>query len=116
MDAPLAQLDRASVYGTEGYWFESSGVYLPVSRRSKPPSFSELWEAFFVWYQRFTLSSPFCGFLPSVSKRFQVRWGSVEESIVRREYKITDGRIQIGGRRSKQLIADYVLVLCDFSC
>ena len=25
--APLAQLDRASVYGTEGYWFESSGVY-----------------------------------------------------------------------------------------
>ena len=43
-------------------------------------------------------------------------WGSVEESIVRREYKITDGRIQIGGRRSKQLIADYVLVLCDFSC
>ena len=26
-NAPLAQLDRASVYGTEGYWFESSGVY-----------------------------------------------------------------------------------------
>jgi hypothetical protein len=26
--APLAQLDRASVYGTEGYWFESSRVYL----------------------------------------------------------------------------------------
>ena len=25
--APLAQLDRASVYGTEGYWFESSRVY-----------------------------------------------------------------------------------------
>jgi hypothetical protein len=25
--APLAQLDRASVYGTEGYWFEPSGVY-----------------------------------------------------------------------------------------
>jgi hypothetical protein len=24
--APLAQLDRASVYGTEGYWFEPSGV------------------------------------------------------------------------------------------
>ena len=24
--APLAQLDRASVYGTEGYWFESSRV------------------------------------------------------------------------------------------
>ena len=27
--APLAQLDRASVYGTEGCWFESSGVYFP---------------------------------------------------------------------------------------
>ena len=26
LQAPLAQLDRASVYGTEGYWFESSGV------------------------------------------------------------------------------------------
>ena len=25
--APVAQLDRASVYGTEGYWFESSRVY-----------------------------------------------------------------------------------------
>ena len=69
---PLGRIVRPA-YGTEGYWFESSGVYLPVSRRSKPPSFSELWEAFFVWYQRFTLSSPFCGFLPSVSKRFQVR-------------------------------------------
>lgn len=37
-------------------------------------------------------------------------WGSVEDSLVRREFKITDGRIQIGGRRSKQLIADYVLI------
>jgi hypothetical protein len=27
--APVAQLDRASVYGTEGYWFESSRVYWP---------------------------------------------------------------------------------------
>ena len=27
LSAPLAQLDRASVYGTEGYWFEPSGVY-----------------------------------------------------------------------------------------
>jgi hypothetical protein len=26
--APVAQLDRASVYGTEGCWFESSQVYL----------------------------------------------------------------------------------------
>ena len=25
--APLAQLDRASVYGTEGFWFEPRGVY-----------------------------------------------------------------------------------------
>lgn len=37
-------------------------------------------------------------------------WGSVEDSIVRREFQITDGRIQIGGRRSKQLIADYILI------
>ncbi len=37
-------------------------------------------------------------------------WGSVEDSFVRREYKITDGRIQLGGRRSKRMIADYVLV------
>ncbi len=37
-------------------------------------------------------------------------WGSVEDTVVRREFKITDGRIQIGGRRSKQLIADYVLI------
>ena len=29
--APVAQLDRASVYGTEGYWFESSRVYSKVS-------------------------------------------------------------------------------------
>jgi hypothetical protein len=26
--APVAQLDRASVYGTEGCWFESSRVYI----------------------------------------------------------------------------------------
>lgn len=25
--APVAQLDRASVYGTEGCWFESSQAY-----------------------------------------------------------------------------------------
>ena len=29
--APLAQLDRASVYGTEGYRFESCGVYFLVA-------------------------------------------------------------------------------------
>ena len=31
--APLAQLDRASVYGTEGCWFEPSGVYFFGVRR-----------------------------------------------------------------------------------
>ena len=36
-------------------------------------------------------------------------WGIVEDSRIRRE-QITDGRIQIGGRRGKKLIADYVLV------
>lgn len=37
-------------------------------------------------------------------------WNIVEDSLVRRELPITDGRIQIGGRRGKQLIADYVLI------
>ena len=37
-------------------------------------------------------------------------WGVIEGSKVLREYNITQGRIQIGGRRSKKLIADYVLV------
>ncbi|QDU13601.1 Type-1 restriction enzyme R protein [Gimesia maris] len=37
-------------------------------------------------------------------------WNSVEDALVRRELPITDGRIQIGGRRGKQLIADYVLI------
>lgn len=37
-------------------------------------------------------------------------WNSVEDALVRREFPITDGRIQIGGRRGKQLIADYVLI------
>ncbi|MDB4786766.1 DEAD/DEAH box helicase family protein [Planctomycetaceae bacterium] len=36
-------------------------------------------------------------------------WGVVEDSVIRRE-QITDGRIQIGGRRGKKLIADYVLI------
>jgi len=35
-------------------------------------------------------------------------WGVVEGSRILREYKITDGRIQAGGR-GKPLIADYVL-------
>jgi len=37
-------------------------------------------------------------------------WGVVEDTKILREYKITDGRIQSGGVRSKPLIADYVLV------
>jgi type I restriction enzyme R subunit len=37
-------------------------------------------------------------------------WGVVEDSRVLREYKITIGRIQTGGGRTKPLIADYVLV------
>lgn len=37
-------------------------------------------------------------------------WGVVEESAIRREFQITDGRIQVGGRRGQQLKADYVLV------
>ncbi len=40
-------------------------------------------------------------------------WGIVEDSKVLRERnvcKITDGRIQVGGKRAKPLIADYILV------
>jgi len=37
-------------------------------------------------------------------------WGEVEGSKVLREFRITDGRIQVGGMRSKPEIADYVLV------
>lgn len=37
-------------------------------------------------------------------------WGTVEDSIVRREFQITDGRIQVGGGKSKPLKADYVLI------
>ena len=37
-------------------------------------------------------------------------WGTEEGSRVRREYEITKGRIQPGGRRAKKLKADYVLV------
>ncbi len=36
-------------------------------------------------------------------------WGVVDESRIRREFQITNGRIQPGGRRSSQLKADYVL-------
>jgi type I restriction enzyme R subunit len=37
-------------------------------------------------------------------------WGVVEGSRILREYPITLGRIEVHGRRSKPLIADYVLV------
>jgi len=37
-------------------------------------------------------------------------WGIVEESKILREYPITDGKIQTGGKRGKREIADYVLV------
>ncbi len=37
-------------------------------------------------------------------------WGVVEGSKVLREYNITDGKIQTGGKRAKKLTADYVLV------
>ncbi len=37
-------------------------------------------------------------------------WGEVEGSKVLREFRITDGRIQVGGTRSKPEIADYILV------
>jgi type I restriction enzyme R subunit len=37
-------------------------------------------------------------------------WGEIEESKILREFRITDGKIQTGGTRGKQEIADYVLV------
>ena len=37
-------------------------------------------------------------------------WGVAEGSRIRREYPITLGRIEGQGRRSKPLIADYVLI------
>ena len=37
-------------------------------------------------------------------------WGGIEGTKVLREYKITPGKIQTGGGRSKPMIADYVLV------
>jgi len=40
----------------------------------------------------------------------QAGWGKVEDSKVLREFRITDGRIQTGGTRSKPEIADYILV------
>lgn len=40
----------------------------------------------------------------------QSGWGEVDGSKVLREYRITDGRIQVGGNRVKPEIADYILV------
>lgn len=37
-------------------------------------------------------------------------WGDVEGSRVLREFRITDGRIELGGKRTKPEIADYVLI------
>lgn len=37
-------------------------------------------------------------------------WGEVEESRVLREFRITEGKIQVGGKRNKPEIADYILV------
>ncbi|MFZ2188206.1 MAG: DEAD/DEAH box helicase family protein [Candidatus Moraniibacteriota bacterium] len=37
-------------------------------------------------------------------------WGEVEGSKVLREFRITEGRIQVGGLRAKPEIADYILV------
>lgn len=37
-------------------------------------------------------------------------WGEVEGSKILREFRITDGKIQVGGGRGKPEIADYILV------
>ena len=37
-------------------------------------------------------------------------WGEVDGSVVRREYQITEGRIQAGGIRTRPLKADYILI------
>lgn len=37
-------------------------------------------------------------------------WGVIEGSVVRREFRITEGRLQGGGVRAKPEIADYVLI------
>ncbi|WP_396194985.1 EcoAI/FtnUII family type I restriction enzme subunit R [Flavobacterium sp.] len=37
-------------------------------------------------------------------------WGVIEDTKILREYNITAGRIQLGGKRAKPVIADYVLV------
>ncbi|AKB61531.1 EcoAI/FtnUII family type I restriction enzme subunit R [Methanosarcina mazei] len=46
-------------------------------------------------------------------KLIESGWGVVEGSKILREYHLTLGRIQAGGKRAKPLIADYVLVYKD---
>jgi len=46
-------------------------------------------------------------------KMIESGWGVVEGSKILREYHLTLGRIQTGGKRAKPLIADYVLVYKD---
>jgi len=36
-------------------------------------------------------------------------WGEIADTKVFREFHITDGKIQTGGRRNRPLIADYIL-------
>lgn len=40
----------------------------------------------------------------------QAGWGVIDGSKIQREFRITDGKIQTGGKRSKPEIADYILV------
>ena len=40
----------------------------------------------------------------------EARWGLVEGSLIRAEYKITDGEIKPGGIRAGHEKADYVLI------
>ena len=39
----------------------------------------------------------------------QSEWGAIPDTKVFREYRITEGKIQLGGKRARPLIADYVL-------
>ncbi len=43
-------------------------------------------------------------------KLIESGWGVITDSKILREYRFTDGRLQVGGTRSKPEIADYILV------
>jgi type I restriction enzyme R subunit len=43
-------------------------------------------------------------------KLIESGWGVITDSKILREYRSTDGRLQVGGTRSKPEIADYILV------